>query len=210
VKTKTLLGPTGHYFLIPAEPPETSRICEVLTQAVWAGEYDCPELPTEGIRSVLDIGAGWGAFAVWAMARWGEDTLIIGYEPHEEAAEFFKMNAPNAFLHPLAVTTDPAPILSIREDWGSCSVYETNEGRPVKSIHPARLPKVDVLKIDAEGVEPEILEHYPYLSSLKELIYEFHHIEHRDRIRPMCEAAGLRQVREDRDGTYGTAIWVPR
>ena len=205
----TLAGPIGP-FLIPSEPPETLRICEALTRAVWAGEYEHAELPTSGIRSVLDIGAGWGAFAVWALARWGADLVIDGYEPHEEAFAFLKMNAPSVKLHPVAVTTDPAPVLCINEDWGGCSVYRVKEGRPVKALHPMHLPPADVLKIDAEGVEPEVLENYEHMGSLKALIYEFHHIDHRDRLRPICEAAGLRQVREDTDCTYGTAIWVPR
>lgn len=206
---KTVDGPVGP-FLIPSEPPETLRICEALSRNLWAGEYEHAELPTAGIRSVLDIGAGWGAFSVWALKRWGADLVIDGYEPHEEAFAFLKLNAPFVRAHNVAVTIEPNPLLCINEDWGGCSVYKVNEGRPVKAFHPRDLPAVDLLKIDAEGVEPEILDHYPHFGTLKALIYEFHHLDHKEAIRPLCERGGLRQVREDQEGTYGTAIWVPR
>jgi FkbM family methyltransferase len=208
MSTRTIDGPLGA-FRIPSEPPETSRICEGLTRAVWAGEYDHPELPTSGVASVLDVGAGWGAFAVWAHARWGTDLRIDGYDPHHEAIEYLRLNAPSVRVHQVAVTVRPSPRLAVNEDWGGCSVHHDDPGRDVAALHPRELPAADVLKIDAEGVEPEILEHYPHLGRLKALIYEFHHLAHRDAIRPLVARAGLRQVREDQDVTYGTSIWVP-
>lgn len=205
--TRAIDGPLGP-FLIPAEPPETSRICEGISMHVWDGEYDHPELPTAGVASVLDVGAGWGAFAVWAIHRWGSGVVIDGYEPHEEALAYLRTNAPQVRVHHAAVTIEPAPRLCINEDWGGCSVYHVTEGRPVAAIHPRDLPVADVLKIDAEGVEPEILDNYRHFGTLKALIYEFHHLDHKEAIRPLCHRGGLRQVREDQDGTYGTSVWV--
>ena len=212
-------GPMGAFYVpigtMMANPElygtvdEKSRICEGLSRAVWNGEYDHPELPTEGIHSVLDIGAGWGAFAVWAQKRWGSGIVIDGYEPHEEAREYLAANAPSVVIHPVAVTIEQNVVLAINEDWGACSVYHVKEGRPVPSIHPRDLPPCDLLKIDAEGVEPEVIDNYLHLGGLKALIYEFHHLDHKDALRDICQRAGMRQIREDQNVTYGTAIWLP-
>lgn len=204
---RTIEGPMGPFY-IPSEPPETSRICEGLTRAVWAGEYDCQELTKEGISTIIDIGAGWGAFAVWALARWPSAT-IEAYEPHMEAAEYLVRNVPNIVLHHVAVTARPNPLLAINEDWGACSVHHSDPGRAVTPRHPELLPPVDLLKIDAEGVEPEIIESYQrHMGALKVLIYEFHNLEHKARLVELCSGHGLRQVREDQNVTYGTSIWV--
>lgn len=214
-------GPMGPFYVpigtLMANPDlygtidEMSRICEGLSRAVWAGEYDHPELPAAGapIKTILDIGAGWGAFAVWATKRWGSDIVIDGYEPHEEAREYLAKNAPTVIHHPGAVTTEDNVVLAINDDWGACSVYKVTNGRPVPSIHPNTLPAVDLLKIDAEGVEPEIIANYQHLSTLKALIYEFHSLDHKALLRDMCSKAGMRQIREDQEGTYGTSIWLP-
>jgi FkbM family methyltransferase len=206
---KNIDGPIGQ-FAIPSEPPETARVCEVLSKAVWAGEYDHGELPGRdpAIRHIIDIGAGWGAFAVWAYSRWGHDIEIDCYEPHLEAWQYLRVNAPkvNAFVG--AVTTERVPVLQVVEDWGSCKTYTAEAGRTVPAVHPAHLPSCDILKIDAEGVEPEILEYYSHMRTLKALIYEFHSLEHKAMCRQICREYGMRQIREDNEGTYGTSIWV--
>ena len=208
---RTIDGPMGPFW-IPSEPSETSRICEGLSRAVWGTrdaappEYEHPDLPVD-VSTILDIGGGWGAFSVWALQRW-PDALIEAYEPHHAAIEYFVKNAPDVLIHECAVTIHDKPLLCVNEDWGGCSVYHVSEGLQVPAFHPRDLPACDILKIDAEGVEPEIVDNYPHLAGLKALIYEFHHLDHRDALRGLCQRAGLRQVREDQNCTYGSSIWL--
>jgi FkbM family methyltransferase len=214
IGTRSIEGPFGP-FIIPSRPEITSRTCEQMTINVWSGEYDSEGLPRNGIRTIVDVGAGWGAFAVWARWKWG-DVQIDAYEPHAEAAHLLRRNDPRARVHDVAVTAGLSPLMEVYDDWGMCSLYFDahpdpgygwKETRRVVTLHPAHLPPVDLLKIDAEGAEPEIVEAYPHLGSLKVLVYEYHTPEHRAAIRNICERSGMRLVREDAH-TSGTAIWV--
>jgi hypothetical protein len=121
----------------------------------------------------------------------------------------------------VAVTSQGAAKLFVNDDWGCSRTYEQDDGRavdvPVR--HPKDLPPCDILKADAEGVELEVFEHYPHLDGVRVAIYEWHRHEHRDRIGPICEAAGLRRARFyaspfETEGTKpeaspcGVAVWV--
>lgn len=199
-------GPLGE-FRIPESPETTREHVRVLTELVFGGEYDHPELPTD-VRSIVDIGAGWGAFAVWARAKWPAASVDC-YDPHDEATRYLVQNAPWATLHPVAVSSAPNPKYAVDWEWGSGRIINIGDrGDVVASVHPKALPACDVLKCDAEGIEPDVVANYPYIESLKALIYEFHSPEHRAALREMCTARGLRNLRED-DSEYGTAIWVP-
>ena len=212
-KIATIEGPLGA-FAIPNSPGLARRSTEYISRAVWAGEYDHPEL--EGaVGSILDIGAGWGAFAVWARRKWPE-ARIEAYEPAARTHAFFMKNAPWANLIQAAVSIDPEPTLSLGEDWGSpntSGLFEKDAPRVrVASVHPRDLPAVDLLKIDAEGVESEILENYPHMTSLKVCIYEWHSAAHRARCRAACEKMSWICLRDTSiyRGELGVAIWVKR
>lgn len=200
-----MLGPLGE-FQIPETPDKTRDHVRTLTQQVFDGEYDHTELPTAGIRKILDIGCGWGAFAVWAYAKWlGAE--IVGYDPHGEALQYFRRNAPFATGIQRAITIDGAPFYGVSWEWGSGHTRGRSDGIRVPAMHPRELPPCDVIKIDAEGVEPEVLEHYAH--TLKALIYEYHSPKDAEVLRSLCEARQLRNLRHDTTD-YGTAIWVPR
>lgn len=200
-------GPMGP-FEVPDEPANTRDHVLWLTQGVWGGEYEHPEIPTTGIRRVLDLGACCGAFAVWAQRKWGSDIEIDCYDPHAAPLEFLRRNAPAARVHEVAVTTLEHPILCVHWDWGSASVYQQNEGVSVTPMHPRELPPCDVLKVDAEGVEVEVLSEYLHLASVQVLLYEFHHADHRGVLHGMAERAGFRCLREEQTMTYGPSLWV--
>ena len=213
---RPMVAPDGAPFYIPDEPSQTRWSCELLAKLVFQGEYEASELPKLSSPNILDIGANIGAFATWARYKW-PNARIIGYEPNPSPATFFKKNAPGAEIHVAAVTIDPKPFLAIREDWGMSyvpSAWGTAPGADaieVSAEHPRNLPPCDVLKIDAEGVEPEILENYPYLGEIKVCLYEYHSKAHRDRCRSACEKAGLRHVSHKachENENQGTDIWV--
>jgi FkbM family methyltransferase len=217
-------GPIGDFF-IPGEPSETRRICAGLSRGVWGvpGAYDKPEgyrpeydhlaLSVSGVRRIIDVGAGWGAFAVWALARWGKEIELDCYEPNVDAVPFLIKNTIGykVNVHQKAVTTESSAILTQGIDWGGLQTHPTGTGRAVQVIHPDDLPPCDVLKSDAEGIEPELFANYKYLSSVKIAIYEWHGQPHRAILAEICKGAGLQCVREDNgpwgDGN-GTGVWI--
>jgi FkbM family methyltransferase len=216
IKTKTIISPTGEPFKIPALTEFNAKHAEKLTHDVWAGEYDHPKLPTSGINSLLDIGCSWGPFIAWAKAKWPclNSDLITGFDPHEEAISICRSNLEACELVCEAVTIEPGPVEHHRyDDWGTSSTHYKTNGYGsgytvlVDTRHPADLPPAHLLKIDAEGVEAEIVENYRYLSTVKVLLVEFHEAALRDRIRAVCGTAGLTCLKEE-DKSQGIAIWI--
>jgi FkbM family methyltransferase len=214
MKTTTIPGPMGP-FLIPAEPENTREHAEWISNMVWEGEYSHPDLPTAGIKSVLDIGAHCGSFAVLCQHQYGKDVVIDCYEPNPHACDMLKENAPGVRIHCVAVTTDPEPLYELPWDWGSAKTFGIKtapaygERFKVPSIHPRDLPPADILKCDAEGVEVEVMIHYKHFDTLKALIYEFHSLEHKAFLSEIAKARGFRCLRQEEKQNYGSSIWVP-
>jgi len=209
-------GPAGEFWL-PSEPEGTSRTCEKLARDVWGdpssnrpGEYDLPGLPVAGIQSILDIGGNIGAFAVWARARWGSSVQITAYEPFVEAAAYYFRNVPDAVLRVAAVTTSANPTLNVYyPDWGmSTTHYSGSAGSPVRGMHPSNLPAADLLKIDAEGVELEVIENYSHLRDLKVLLYEYHDAGLRDGIRSFLTDVGSMWQASCGTEKQGIDLWL--
>lgn len=217
----TLDGPIGP-FIIPHAPSHTRNVCEWVAREVWGGEYDHPELPDD-VEHILDIGAGWGAFAVWALKRFPKATIDC-YEPHAAASDYLRLNVPEdrVRIHRVAVTVQKKAWLSVGpydslENWGALTVHDTSSDMPgieVETLHPSMLPPSDLPKIDAEGVEPEFMQSYPHLAGARGLIYEFHNATHRRQLRNLSTLAGFRCLREMQSGghteevVWGPSIWV--
>jgi FkbM family methyltransferase len=210
-------GPMGR-FEIPDAPEATRRCCEAIAREVWGGEYAHASLPHAQIGRVLDIGAGWGAFTVWAQREWPE-AVIECYEPHAGACAYLRRNAPNAVVHETAVTVQPTATLSVGahdtlDNWGARTIQGVAGGEAVAVLHPRDLPPCDILKCDAEGVEPEVLESYPHLAGVKAILYEFHNAVHRAGLAEFCRLAGFRCLREVQVGAHsallvwGPSLWV--
>lgn len=199
----------GRPFVIPTEPELTHEHASWIVNGVMAGEYDAPGLPVMNGARVLDIGAHCGAFVRWAESRWTGLTVDC-YEPNAAACALIAQNAPDALVHNVAVTVDPAPRFGLPPDWGSAKTHGlgSDEGVEVAAIHPKDLPPADVLKCDAEGVEVEVLTNYPHWDGLQVLMYEYHSLEHRDLLQAIASGHGFRCLREQADGTYGSSIWV--
>jgi FkbM family methyltransferase len=211
-------GPLGD-FQIPDSPPETSRICAGLSRGVWGVtggydrviaspvEYDHSDLPVL-CDSILDIGAGWGAYAVWARKKYPTASIHC-FEPAKDCIEYLQMNAPFAVIYPCAVTVSPDAFLSNGEDWGARNT-RGRSGINVRVMHPKDLPKANGIKCDAEGVEVEVFGNYPHLSDVDWAVYEWHTPGDRAELQRICADAGLVCL-DDRGGPWGdgngTAIW---
>jgi FkbM family methyltransferase len=202
-------GPFGPFWLPSSDNPQTLENAKAITEEVWAGEYEHPELPAD-VGIVIDIGAGWGAFATWARKKWGPVTLI-GFEPHVAAAALYRKNVPWSHLSEVAVTVEPNPKFYVDQYWSGGHTHDRTEGVQVAALHPKDLPYAHVLKCDAEGVEAEVLEHYPHIQSLLALLIEWH----TPALKAECHAlvaqrTGFRCLREETERGYGVSLWVPR
>lgn len=219
-------GPLGP-FHVPAEPPECRRITTGLSRGVWGapGRYDLPdpgqpEYAADGVewsraRSMLDVGAGWGAFAVWVRSVAGPHVVVECFEPHAHGCDFIAKNDPRAIVHRAAVTSQPSARLRVGDDWGASSThFDDGGGEDVPVIHPRDLPIADAIKIDAEGVEAEVLGGLTdaQWGALRIVVYEWHTPELRAECREIVERRGGLRLVEDRDGPWGqsngVAFWV--
>lgn len=218
-------GPLGPFRIPMSVHPRTREVCEQISRQVFDGEYDAEDLQHVVFPrnlDVIDIGAGWGAFTVWAMWKW-PGCRIWTYEPHEEAAIVLYQNVlsnagfgderryGDVRFSRQAVTIDPAPKMNGCEDWGAYHVTAADDacGRPVAGIHPRDLPPCDILKVDTEGSEVDILENYPHLSSCTALLVEFHSFPLKVRVFEIAQAAGFRCVKEPPESaSFGVTVWV--
>jgi FkbM family methyltransferase len=167
---------------VAMEVPEPMRatVAEVL-----GGEYEAGFFG-EGL-SILDLGANVGSFSLWANMRWPVST-IYAYEPHPGTFEILARNVarfPNIHATNVAVYPCDGSKVSLFARYvgdGEAGVAEamrrTFEAiRPeqtfsVASLHPAKLPQADIVKLDVEGAEGEILRHMD-LSRTELVVLEF-------------------------------------
>jgi FkbM family methyltransferase len=210
--------PEGQKFEIPGTPESAQRTCAIMAQAIWRGEYDAPELRVHGgpLR-VLDIGANVGAFDRWARNKWGERVETDVYEPNPACWPYLQRNAPDAHFHGEAVTTATDPSLYMDPDIGMVRTARLGDERPdvprrkVLSVRPVHLPPADVIKVDAEGVEPEIFENWPHLAGCSVAMFGWHADDHYDRIAKVLSEAGMRELKHKPDDNptleRGISVW---
>jgi FkbM family methyltransferase len=219
-------GPLGP-FVIPGAPRHTRRVCEFLSKQVWDGEYRHPEI--QAPKTVLDIGAGWGAFTAWALKEWPDLSTVHCYEPHAAAAAMLVKNLSGhvamigrephetlvgrraVVLHEAAVSSDPKAVYACGDDWGAGRTAEQSQGETVKIVHPRDLPPADCVKLDAEGVEAMVLHHYPHLGQVNTLLLEWHTPELKAECHQIIQRrTKLRCVQQEDEKVrgYGVSIWV--
>jgi FkbM family methyltransferase len=186
----------------------------------------------EDVRTVLDIGCNVGSFFVWACRIWWPDSILAvhAFDPGSTVIECARVNVRlvqrkiEVNIYHAAVTTDPNPMF--REDVRTgCSRtfhgtdIEANAivslpGAPTKGVsvigfHPRDLPAADAVKCDAEGVEGEILEHYPHWDGVKYAAFEWHEHAHRELMYRVLTDAGMRVAKNDCGvDSQGVAVWV--
>ena len=161
---------------------------------VLAGEYEAG-FSGEGL-TILDIGANVGAFSLWADMRWPGST-IHAFEPHPETFRLFQRNVAgrdNIAGRNVALSASGARqgklVASYAGD-GEAMLSEYREATfdaeyageelTVDLLHPADLPKADVVKLDVEGAEADIIEAMD-LATTSLVVLEYQNDRNRDRI----------------------------
>jgi FkbM family methyltransferase len=161
--------PTSELPLWPESYGLPANHCE----GVLAGAYNAPFNPATP-PVILDIGANVGAFTRWAVTRWPGCT-IHAYEPCPEnyalllrtllTIQWETTEEPMAQIipHDHAVTECDGTA-TLNEGQFNCGEWslmiEPLPGKrqvPVQTMAAMKLPKADILKIDAEGAELQII-----------------------------------------------------
>ncbi len=149
------------------------------------GEYTPPHdlrarLAADRVRSVLDIGANAGMFAVWAAQQWPAAT-ITALEPDPDSLAALRHTAEvsgiSVHIVPAAAATADGS-MRFTTGWGGGS-HAAREGEagievPTVDVFP-HLAQADVVKMDIEGGEWPILAD-PRLAELSRitLVMEYH------------------------------------
>jgi FkbM family methyltransferase len=132
----------------------------------------------DDVRTVLDVGASRGQFAVFAANRWPEARLIC-FEPLPDARSRLERVVPagRADVHPVALGTEPGEVemhVSARDDSssllpigpGQTTAFPGTEEAGTQRVRvdvlenhvSADLARPVLLKIDVQGFELDVLE----------------------------------------------------
>lgn len=117
---------------------------------------------------IIDIGAGIGEFTLWCAAQ---GASVLAFEPDPLAFASLAGNVaslPNVRTSPVALWKERADLRlyasedtsesSLIEDGRACLRTADVEAWPLDGVREASaLPVIDFMKVDGEGVEPEIL-----------------------------------------------------
>lgn len=185
---------------------------------VLNGEYKAPKLPDEpAVRTVLDIGAACGAFALWALYRW-PGCQVTCVEPDPDMAWYLRQNVPEATIIESAVGwEDGAKYLSLGPEGhrGYNTLHPEETGYrwhdrkiEVPLIGAAKLPPADVVKCDAEGAERSLMYKYQYWDTAWWVILEWHSAILERTCERTMHAEGMRRVyARTQDPEMGEQTW---
>lgn len=169
-------------------------------EQVLQGEYDHHKNNEHSFKHrldlahILDIGANIGSFSFWAAQTY-PNAKIEAYEPSPKCIAAYKKHMEDsaipAFIytiHNYAITSDPALSVTLYEGAYNCGMNSLDKklaGQSVETfeaptLHPAKLPQTNYLKVDTEGCEIDIFTHYLATHEAPSLIsYEWHSVEDR-------------------------------
>lgn len=213
--------------LVPTDTEAHRLDGEACINEVCGSMYEYPRSSVENVTSMLDIGHNIGIATVWAFHWWPDLRVVYAYDPNPGCGEIAKKNIkqvldgfPNRriYIHTVAVTADPAPMFQLDKRWG-CSYTDTSvvvlgdrapEGEPVAvpAIHPKHLPPVDVVKLDAEGIEGDVVDHYAHWETVKVLLVEWHSHANLAKIRALGQRLGWKRAKNGGDDVKGAECWV--
>ena len=214
MNTKRIKCPWGP-FHVTSEPHMRSLYSEICCLNVFLGEYDFPRYEHEGsVRTMVDVGCNVGAFMVWAaLHRWPHLEKIDAYDPNANALEFAAVNVRECklrgvALHHAAVSVDSRPLFKEHIDWGGSRTHGETTGVSVPSVHPRDLPPCDVLKVDAEGVDPDVFDNYAHWAGVKIALFEYHSPDDGRRMRAVLERESFRMSKPGENTTQDVEVWV--
>lgn len=148
-------------FDVPLKCPDNIR---PYLEKVFAGEYNIPIHIPEG-AVIIDLGANFGSFSVWAAHRW-PGAKIVGFEPHPEVFKVLRENTSAYTQIEVNNWGIGSPGMRVLNDGpnndGERSFHMAMNMVCPTGIHcevrdPLTLPDCDVLKMDIEGCEIEVL-----------------------------------------------------
>ena len=163
--------------------PETNTAYFVLTEVLQNGCYPIHEW-LKDVRTIVDIGANFGAFSVLFGSVFPE-AKITAFEPHPEVFKLLRINTQglNVDLLPHAVSDYQGTGMLWDSDF-CCAMASLIRGPdqqddpyPVQVVQArfAIPAEIDVLKIDTEGSELPILRDIKdNLANIRVIYLEFH------------------------------------
>jgi FkbM family methyltransferase len=135
-----------------------------LPKLLYEGVYRWRKLPDEG--AILDVGANIGLAAVW-FARFNPGKDVWCFEPLPGNVELIRRNCPTARVVQAAMGEVPGTVALKVDPQGVIASSIPTAWQSAEQVFPVRTlddcdtefgwGKVALLKIDAEGMEPEIL-----------------------------------------------------
>ena len=149
-------------FKIPFHCPD--NIAPFL-QKVFSGEYDLPGVHFPVGARVIDLGANFGSFAIWAAHRW-PGCEILSFEPHPGVFEGLKHNIQaysQITAHPWGIGDEGVRVLHDganndgERSFHGVVNHPNPTGQHCEVRSPLTLPDCDLLKMDIEGCEVEVL-----------------------------------------------------
>lgn len=169
-------------FTVPFRCSETLR--PHLEKIFNGGEYDVSIGIPQG-SLIIDLGANFGAFSVWASHRW-PGCEILCFEPNPKVFDVLKQNLksyPNVKPHKWGIGRPGWRVLrNGPNNEGECSFHEmlnntTETGQHCEVRDPATLPPCNIMKLDIEACEIEVLEPYIAAGKKPEIIMLEYHAE---------------------------------
>lgn len=163
-------------------------------------------------KTVLDIGANIGAFALRAHQEWPK-AKIICYEPIPTNVEILKKNVDSKWCQ--------VESYGVRELAGTQDIYigdmfvtggfqkgdrQTKSKIPVQCIAAANLPSADLVKIDTEGCELEILRNLD-LTKTQAILLEHHSLSDAATIKSLLEK-DFEIIHDQSNRDVGTEIFI--
>ncbi len=111
---------------------------------------------------VIDAGSHFGSHTIWYSNKVGHTGKVLAYEANQKAFTCLKYNCAgmkNIELNNVALgkTIGSVDLVEVPDNHG---MAYTKEGKsiPLINIDSLKLEKLDFIKIDCEGAEPDILE----------------------------------------------------
>ncbi len=177
---------------------------------IWmGGVYDAPSLDWKKVRTVIDVGAHIGTFALYALRR-NPNVVVYACEPEPSNAEILCLNVTqnhlenDVFIEEKGVADAPGTLtLNVMPQRGeSNSLYRQTENSirvdiPVTTLHELftkyAIEHCDLLKMNCEGAEYEIFYTLTpeYFARIDAMIINYHFYSPNPKHHPLVLKAHL-------------------